>query len=175
MSHLVQLASLMAATTTKKSSSSIVPLLVIVAVAAGGYFFFLRPQQQKARAARQQNSDISVGDEVQTIGGIVGRVTAIENDRVTLISGDRGAGAQPTEIVLVRQAIARRLTPGPTTDAGRAEDHDGISYGYDDHDDEVHDQSDHESGHDGDDGEDPDEDHGAGRRPTDRAKDDEGS
>ena len=50
-------------------------LLPLLAIGVLGYFFFIRPQQRKAQAARaQQNSGIDVGDEVQTVGGVIGTV-----------------------------------------------------------------------------------------------------
>ena len=50
-----------------------------------GYFFFIRPQQRKAQAARQsQGSGFEVGDEVQTVGGVIGTVLEVHGDRYTL-------------------------------------------------------------------------------------------
>jgi preprotein translocase subunit YajC len=103
-------------TTTKKTSGSPVFLILLLAVAVLGYFFWLRPQQRKQQAARQGVSTIEVGDEVQTIGGVIGTVLEIHGDRYTLLTGSLGAdgnldGAQPTRIVFIRQAIARKIEP----------------------------------------------------------------
>jgi preprotein translocase YajC subunit len=117
MTHFLALLNVVAATSTKKSSSSVLPLLILVVIAVAGYFLFLKPQQAKARAARaNQGSGYAVGDEVQTIGGVVGTVLEIHGDRYTLLTGSTGNdgnldGAQPTRIVFVRQAIARKLEP----------------------------------------------------------------
>jgi preprotein translocase subunit YajC len=121
--HLVVLAA-----ATKAKSSNPLPILIIVIVAVGGYMFFLRPQQQKAKAARAQGSAVQVGDEVQTIGGIIGTVVSMDNDRVTIVSGGSTPDAQPTELVLVRAAIARKVVPVVQPDA----DDTGIHYGMDD-------------------------------------------
>jgi preprotein translocase subunit YajC len=99
----------------KKTSSNPIFLFLLLGVAVLGYFFFLKPQQRKAQAARQNaNSDIEVGDEVQTIGGVIGTVLEIHGDRYTLLTGSLGDdgnldGAQPTRIVFIRQAIARKI------------------------------------------------------------------
>ena len=117
MTHFLALLNLVAATSTKKSSSSVLPLVILVVIAVAGYFLFLKPQQAKARAARaNQGSGYAVGDEVQTIGGVVGTILEIHGDRYTLLTGSTGSdgnldGAQPTRIVFVRQAIARKLEP----------------------------------------------------------------
>jgi preprotein translocase subunit YajC len=102
---------------TAKKSSSPAPLIILVVVAVAGYFLFLKPQQRKAKAARaNQGSGYMVGDEVQTIGGVVGTILEIHGDRYTLLTGSTAndgnlEGAQPTRIVFVRQAIARKLEP----------------------------------------------------------------
>ena len=92
-------------------------LLPLVAIGLLGYFFFFRPQQRKAQAARQsQGSGYEVGDEVQTVGGVIGTVLEVHGDRYTLLTGaldDDGNldGPQPTRIVFVRQAIAKKIDP----------------------------------------------------------------
>jgi preprotein translocase YajC subunit len=101
----------------KSKSSSLVPLVILVVIAFAGYFLFLKPQQRKAQAARKnQGAGYMVGDTVQTIGGVVGTILEIHGDRYTLLTGSVGNdgnldGAQPTRIVFVRQAIARKLEP----------------------------------------------------------------
>jgi preprotein translocase subunit YajC len=116
--------------TTAKKSSNPAPLIILVVVALAGYFLFLKPQQRKAKAARANvGSGYMVGDEVQTIGGVVGTILEIHGDRYTLLTGSIGSdgnleGAQPTRIVFVRQAIARKLDPVVTVDSDAAVDDD---------------------------------------------------
>ncbi len=104
-------------TPAKPSASSSIILFVLLGVAIIGYFFWFRPQQAKAKAARaNQGSDIEVGDDIQTIGGIIGTVLEIHGDRYTILTGalnDDGNldGPQPTRIVFARQAIARKIDP----------------------------------------------------------------
>jgi preprotein translocase YajC subunit len=101
----------------KSTSSPLLTLLPLLAIGVLGYFFFIRPQQRKAQAARQaKGSEFVVGDEVQTIGGVIGTVLEIHGDRYTLLTGALGDdgnldGPQPTRIVFVRQAIARKIEP----------------------------------------------------------------
>src|ERR1700728_1262338 len=105
------------AAASKSSSSGLLTLLPLVAIGLLGYFFFIRPQQRKAQAARSsQGSGIDVGDEVQTVGGVIGTVLEIHGDRYTILTGalnDDGnlEGPQPTRIVFARQAIARKIDP----------------------------------------------------------------
>jgi preprotein translocase subunit YajC len=102
---------------TKSSSSGLLTLLPLVAIGLLGYFFFIRPQQRKAQAAKaSQGSGYDVGDEVQTVGGVIGTVLEVHGDRYTLLTGALGDdgnldGPQPTRIVFVRQAIAKKIDP----------------------------------------------------------------
>jgi preprotein translocase YajC subunit len=107
----------LAASSSKSSSSPLLTLLPLLAIGVLGYFFFIRPQQRKAQAARSaQSTGIDVGDEVQTVGGVIGTVLEIHGDRYTLLTGALGDdgnldGPQPTRIVFVRQAIAKKIEP----------------------------------------------------------------
>jgi len=125
----------------------VLPLVILVVIAVAGYFLFLKPQQAKARAARaNQGTGYAVGDEVQTIGGVVGTILEIHGDRYTLLTGSIGSdgnldGAQPTRIVFVRQAIARKLEPvvavEPDSDIDDAHDYHHQDVEIDDHDGEA--------------------------------------
>ncbi|HVX22437.1 MAG TPA: preprotein translocase subunit YajC [Acidimicrobiales bacterium] len=127
---LVHLFLAAASSTTKKSSgSSYTFIIFIVVIGAAGYFLLLRPQQQKAKKQRAMQSEIGVGDEVLTIGGIVGTVLDIDSERVTIITGvqdgdEGGAPGQPTRLVLVRSAVARKVEPvvAPPAQGGSADD-----------------------------------------------------
>ena len=142
MIHLAHVVALvLAASAPKKTTSSsslLFPLFLIVIVFAG-YFFFVRPQQQKARDQRSKQSAVEVGDEILTVGGIVGTVTDMTDDRITIVSGDPSNGIAPTHMVLVRQAIARKIEPPVVEDESEDED-------YDVHDGDAHDADTHEEG-----------------------------
>jgi preprotein translocase subunit YajC len=149
-SQSATIALLLAKTTTK--SGSIVPFLILIVIAVVGYFFFIKPQQRKAAAARAGvSSDIEVGDEVQTIGGVIGTVLEIHGDRYTLLTGALNTegnldGPQPTRIVFVRQAIARKIEPLVPADPDLGVD----TSSYDAPDSDL--DGDHGSDHDGDEG-----------------------
>lgn len=54
------------------------------------YFFMIRPQQKKQKDQKKFIGAIKKGDQVVTLGGIHGKVTAIDDDTITL-EVDRGA------------------------------------------------------------------------------------
>ncbi len=54
------------------------------------YFFMLRPQQKKQKDQKAFIEQVKKGDQVVTIGGMHGKVYAIEKDQV-IIEVDKGA------------------------------------------------------------------------------------
>ena len=60
------------------------PLLMMVLFIVIFYFLLIRPQQKKAKEHQAMLTALSVGDEVVTAGGILGKVTAIGEGVVTL-------------------------------------------------------------------------------------------
>ncbi len=59
------------------SWSMIIILVVMVAVF---YFFMIRPENKKKKQLEEMRSALSVGDDVTTIGGIVGKIVAVKDD-----------------------------------------------------------------------------------------------
>jgi preprotein translocase subunit YajC len=148
MGSLAATAAVLLAATKKSSSSSSAFLLIIIVIVFAGYFLFLRPQQQKARAARAKGSQVEVGDEILTVGGIVGRVVEVTDDRITIVTGEdshgfAALGSEPTRLVLVKQAIARKIEPEVQPEGfGAPEDahHDELEHDEPHHDGPYHDE-----------------------------------
>ena len=75
----------------------IIPFLFIIM-----YFFIIRPQKKQEKEAAAMRDSLSVGDEVTTIGGIIGRVINVKDDTFVLeTTRDR------TRIRFERSAIKR--------------------------------------------------------------------
>lgn len=51
------------------------------------YFVLIRPQNKKEKAQQKMRSEISIGDEITSIGGIVGRIISIKEDNILIESG----------------------------------------------------------------------------------------
>ncbi len=51
------------------------------------YFFMIRPQKKKEKEIQRMRSNLQVGDEVVTSGGIIGRVVSIREDTVVIETG----------------------------------------------------------------------------------------
>ena len=61
--------------------------LMIVAMIAIFYFLLYRPQKKQQKAEAEMRDSLEVGDEITTIGGIIGEVVAIKGETVTIETG----------------------------------------------------------------------------------------
>ena len=60
-------------------------VLLYAAVFGGLYFFVIRPQSKKKKKEEKMRGNVQIGDEITTIGGIVGRVVGIKEDVDTIV------------------------------------------------------------------------------------------
>ncbi|MBQ9514519.1 MAG: preprotein translocase subunit YajC [Ruminococcus sp.] len=60
-------------------------ILIYVALFAVLYFVLIRPNSKKKKAEQEMRNNIAIGDDVTTIGGIVGRIVAIKEDEDAFI------------------------------------------------------------------------------------------
>ncbi len=75
-------------TTDASCSWSYLILLILLFVIM--YFILVRPQRKKEKEAKAMQSSIQVGDEIVTIGGIVGIVVQVTEDTIVIeTSGNR--------------------------------------------------------------------------------------
>lgn len=83
------------------------PLVVLIVVF---YFVLIRPQRKRDKQEREMRSSISVGDEISTIGGFIGRVVSIKDDTLVIeSSSDR------TKLKIYRWAIRGKEAPATET------------------------------------------------------------
>ena len=96
--------------------------LVIIVAFLLLWLIVVRPQRKKQNRQQQMLSDLRVGDEVLTAGGIYGTVSRLEEDQVTVEI------APKTEVRVARRAIAgvtRAPEPGEDEDGGGEAPEDG--------------------------------------------------
>lgn len=80
----------------------ILPLVLMVAIF---YFFLIRPEKKRTKQTQMMLSNIQVGDEIITTGGIIGRVLAVKEDTVLMETG-----SDRTKIRILKSAIAKNNT-----------------------------------------------------------------
>ena len=64
--------------------SFIILMLVMVVLM---YFTMIRPQKKKEKEIQLMRSKLEVGDEIVTIGGIIGRVVNIKDETIVIETG----------------------------------------------------------------------------------------
>lgn len=59
-------------------------LIMIVAMLAIFYFFMYRPQKKQDKEQNDMRNNLKVGDEITTIGGIIGKIVSIKDETVLI-------------------------------------------------------------------------------------------
>lgn len=83
---------------------SMIPMLILFI--AVFYFLLVRPQSKRAKEQRELLENLSVGDEVLTTGGIIGRLIKLRDNYVVLSIG------KDIEMTFQKAAIASVLPKG---------------------------------------------------------------
>ena len=80
-------------------------LVLMVGVFVLMYFMMIRPQKKKQKEEQEMRDSIQIGDEITTIGGIMGRVVTVKDDSIVIETGtDR------TKLKMQRWAIQTNET-----------------------------------------------------------------
>ena len=62
-------------------------LLMLIPMIAVFYFLLIRPENKRKKEAEQMRSAVKTGDRVTTIGGVVGVVVNVKDDKFVLETG----------------------------------------------------------------------------------------
>lgn len=84
--------------------SSIIMLVVIIVVF---YFFLIRPENKKRKKQEQMRNELSVGDKITTIGGIVGKIVELNGDLITFETGEDRVRLQVTKWAISTNSIQK--------------------------------------------------------------------
>ena len=58
--------------------------IMLIAMVAIFYFLMIRPQKKQEKEAQNMRDSLAVGDEVTTIGGIIGEIVSIKDDSIVI-------------------------------------------------------------------------------------------
>ena len=97
---------------TKSGGTGSLIFMVIMVVAM--YFLMIRPQKKKQKEEQNMRDSIQIGDEITTIGGIMGRVVTVKEDSIVLETG-----ADKTKMKFQRWAIQTNDTANARMEAER--------------------------------------------------------
>lgn len=86
-------------------------LLPMVIIFGAFYFLLIRPQQKKQKAHTQLVADLSVGNEILTAGGILGRITGVSEHYAIVQIADN------TEVKIQKSSISQVVPKGTFEEA----------------------------------------------------------
>lgn len=90
------------------------PLILLAAL----YFIMIRPQRKMEKETKEMQNSLQIGDEVITIGGIVGIVLRVEDATKTVVLE---TGSDRLKIRMMQDAIKENVTAKEAAEAEKAE------------------------------------------------------
>lgn len=90
---------------------SIVMIVVMIAIF---YFLLIRPENKRKKEANEMRNSLIVGDEITTIGGVVGTICAVKENSIVVETG-----ADRVRMELMKWAVSSKGVQ--TTEDGKGE------------------------------------------------------
>ncbi len=85
MNHLFLLDAASGTTENAGAGSLLLMLLPYALIIVALYFIMIRPQSKKRKKEEAMRKGAQIGDEITTIGGVVGRIVSIKDENETLV------------------------------------------------------------------------------------------
>ena len=98
--------------TTTAQGGGMTAIIMIVAMIAVFYFLMIRPENKRKKEAEQMRSAVKTGDVVTTIGGIIGTVVNVKDDKFVMETS-----ADQVRIELEKWAISSNETAAEAAQA----------------------------------------------------------
>ena len=67
--------------------NGLMTIVMLVLMIALFYFFLYRPQKKQEKETKAMRDSLAIGDEVTTIGGIIGKIVSIKDETVLVETG----------------------------------------------------------------------------------------
>ena len=77
----------------------------LIAMIAIMYFLMIRPQRKKQKEEQTMRDNVQIGDEITTIGGIMGKVVTVKEDSLVIETG-----ADRNKMKIARWAVSTNNT-----------------------------------------------------------------
>ena len=78
-------------------------ILIVALMLAMIYFFMIRPESKRKKETQKMLSELAVGDQITTIGGVKGTICAVKEDSVVIETG-----ADRVRIEFLKSAIGSK-------------------------------------------------------------------
>jgi len=101
-------------TGTDSKSSPTMMIVMLVLMVGVMYFTMIRPQRKRQKEEQAMRDNISIGDEITSIGGIMGRVVTVKEDSLIIETG-----ADRTKLRIIRTAVGINNTAQDKIEAER--------------------------------------------------------
>lgn len=105
---------LLEASTSASGKGSFQMIILMVLLFVGMYFLLIRPQKKQQKKEQEIRENTQVGDEITTIGGIVGKVVTVKEDSLIIETG-----ADKNKMKITRWAIQTNVTANEKIKAER--------------------------------------------------------
>ena len=89
------------------------PIIMLVVMVVIFYFMLIRPENKRKKEAEQMRSSVKTGDKITTIGGIIGTVVNVKDEKIVIETS-----ADQVRIELAKWAISTNET---AAEAAKAE------------------------------------------------------
>ena len=82
-------------------------IIFLVLIFALLYFFMIRPQKKQQKKEAEMRNNLTVGDDIITIGGIMGKIVTVKEDSVIIETG-----SDRNKMRILRSAISKVVRDG---------------------------------------------------------------
>ena len=76
------------------------PIIMLGVMFIAMYFITIKPQKKAEKEANDMRNNLSVGDEITTVGGIIGRIVSIKEETCVIETSRDG-----TKIRILKSAV----------------------------------------------------------------------
>ena len=86
--------------TPNAAAGSLLSIGMLVVMFVAMYFLTIRPQKKAEKEANEMRNNLEVGDEITTIGGIIGKIVSIKEETCVIETSRDG-----TKIRILKAAV----------------------------------------------------------------------
>ncbi len=81
----------------------VLTIVMLVVMLVVFYFLLIRPENKRKKEAEKMRNELAVGDEITTIGGILGTICAVKENTIVIETG-----ADRVRIELTKWAVSSK-------------------------------------------------------------------
>ena len=74
-------------TATPQSGGMMPSILMLVVMIGVFYFLLIRPENKRKKEAENMRNAVKTGDEITTIGGVIGKVVSVKDEKIVIETG----------------------------------------------------------------------------------------